>query len=346
MLIYGAYGYSGKLIVEEALEQGLRPLLAGRHAGKIKDLADRYGLPSAAFDLSNREALSAAVNDQRLVLNCAGPFSHTFRPVVEACLQRKVHYLDITGEIAVFEALAQMHAAAVQSGIMLLPGVGFDVVPTDCLAAHLKSRLPDATQLALALCGGGGLSRGTRRSMLESLGRGAVRRDGRIVAVPPAWKTREVDFGEGAARSVVTIPWGDVATAWYSTGIPNIETYVWLPARQIRMLHASRYLGGLLRSNWVQGLLQRHVSRGAEGPSATTRKNTQSLAWGEVRDPAGRIVQSHLRCANAYSFTARAAVAAARRILGGDVHPGFQTPSRVFGIGFALALGARIADRA
>ena len=346
MLIYGAYGYTGKLIVEEALEQGLRPLLAGRNAEKIRNLAERYGLPSAAFGLNNPAALNKAVKDQRLVLNCAGPFSGTFRPVVEACLQQKVHYLDITGEIAVFEALAQLHAAAVQAGIMLLPGMGFDVVPTDCLAAHLKNRLPDATHLALALCGGGGFSRGTRRSMLESLGRGAARCDGRIVAVPPAWKTREVDFGDGRARSLVTIPWGDVATAWYSTGIPNIETYASLPARQIRMLRVSRYLGGLSRSTWLQELLRPYVSKGAEGPNAATRNNTQSLVWGEVRNVAGQAMQSHLRCANGYSFTARAAVAAARRVLNGDVHPGFQTPSRAFGIGFALALGVRIADHA
>ena len=346
MLIYGAYGYTGRLIVEEALEQGLRPLLAGRNAEKVQNLAERYGLPFTAFGLENPAALNTAMKDQRLVLNCAGPFAHTFRPVVEACLRQKLHYLDITGEIAVFEALAQMHAAAVQSGIMLLPGVGFDVVPTDSLAAHLKDRLPDATHLALALCGSGGFSRGTRRSMLESLGRGAVRQDGRIVAVPPAWKIRHVDFGDGHPRRVVTIPWGDIATAWYSTGIPNIETYVALPARQINMLRASRHLGGLLRSTWLQRLLRPYVSRGPEGPSAATRTNTQSLIWGEARNQAGRAIQSHLRCANGYGFTARAAVAAARRVLNGDMRPGFQTPSRVFGIGFVLALGVRIADRA
>lgn len=345
MLIYGAYGYTGALIVEEALEQGLRPLLAGRNAEKIRAIAERYGLPSAVFGLSDPAALDSAVKHQRLVLNCAGPFIHTFRPIIAACLRQKTHYLDITGEIAVFEALAVLNDTAVEAGIMLLPGVGFDVVPTDCLAAHLKDRMPDATHLALAFCSGGGFSRGTRRTMLEALGQpGAVRRDGRIERVPAAWKTRDVDFGEGQARTVTSIPWGDIATAWYSTGIPNIETYAALRARQTRALRLSRYLGAVLRNAGVQALLRRRTDVGSSGPDAATRKNTQSLVWGEVRNTAGKVVQSYLRCANGYSFTARAAVAAARRVFSGDVYPGFQTPSRAFGIGFALALGARITD--
>lgn len=345
MLIYGAYGYTGTLIVEEALEHGLRPCLAGRNADKLKALAERYGLPFRAFALEDAAALNAAFKDQRMVLNCAGPFAHTARTMMQTCLQQRLHYLDITGEIEVFEMLAQSHEAAVEAGIMLLPGVGFDVVPSDCLAAHLKDRMPTATQLRLAFIGGGGFSRGTRRTMLESLGKGgAMRRDGRIVPVPAAWQTRRVDFGEGKTRIVVSIPWGDIATAWYSTQIPNIETYAALPRSQIRALRRSRYFGGLLRVSVVQTLMRRRVDRGRDGPSGPTRKNTQSLLWGEVSDAGGQVLQSRMRCANAYSFTARAAVAASRRVLSGDIHPGFQTPSLAFGIGFALALGARITD--
>jgi len=345
MLIYGAYGYTGSLIVEAALEQGLRPLLAGRDAGKLKPLAERFGLPFKAFDLQDREALDQALLEQRLVLNCAGPFTQTFRPVVAGCLRQRLHYLDITGEIEVFEGLATMNQDALRAGVMLLPGVGFDVVPTDCLAAHLKDRLPSATQLALAFRAGGGFSRGTRRTMLEGLGRsGAVRRDGHIVPVAPAWKVRQVDFGDGRPCAVVSIPWGDVATAWYSTGIPNIETYAALPPAQIRALHLSRYFGWLLRSRLLRAQLKRRVDVDKAGPDAATRRKTGSLVWGEVRDQQGQSMQSRLRCGNGYSFTARSAVAAAKRVLGGDIKSGFQTPSRAFGIGFALALGARITD--
>ncbi len=345
MLIYGAYGYTGTLIVEQALEQGLRPLLAGRDPDKLKILAERCGLPCMTLDLRDAAALDQALLERRLLLNCAGPFVHTFLPMAEACLRRRVHYLDITGEIEVFEGLAALDEAAVKAGVMLLPGVGFDVVPTDCLAAHLKNRLPQASHLALAFYGSGGFSRGTRRTMLEGLGSGgAVRRDGRIVRVPAAWKTRAVDFGDGRMRTVVSIPWGDVATAWYSTRIPNIETYAALPPAQIRALRLSRPAGFLLRSMWLRRCLQRRIAAGAPGPDSVIRNRTRSLVWGEVRDDEGQVLQSRLHCANGYTFTAHSAVAAARRVLTGDSKPGFQTPSRAFGLGFVMALGARIQD--
>ena len=346
MLIYGANGYTGTLIVELALEQGLRPQLAGRNPAKLKILAERYGLQFSAFNLEDAAVLDQHFKDQRVVINCAGPFSQTFRQVAAACLRQRIHYLDITGEIQVFEGLAAMHREALNAGVMLLPGVGFDVVPTDCLALHLKDRLPAANRLALAFRSSGGLSHGTHRTMLEGLGRGgAIRRDGRIVPVEAAWKTRQVDFGDGRACSVVSIPWGDVSTAWYSTGIPNIETYIAIKPSQIRSLRLSRHFGWLLRSPLVQWPLQRRIAASPQGPDAATRRQTESLVWGEVCDANGQCVTSRLRCGNGYSFTSRSVVAAAKRVLNGEIKPGFQTPSRAFGIGFVLALGARISDQ-
>src|SRR4051812_14952024 len=169
--------------------------------------------------------MDAAVGEVAAVLHCAGPFSHTSRPMADACLRTKTHYLDITGEAAVIESLAARDEEAKRSGVMLLPCVGFDVVPTDCLAAHLKRRLPSATRLALAIQGIGRISRGTATTMVENINRGGlIRRGGKLQSVPAAWKTREIDFGRGP-RSATTIPWGDVATAFYSTGIPNIVVY-------------------------------------------------------------------------------------------------------------------------
>jgi len=345
LLIYGAYGYTGRLIVAEAVRAGLRPVVAGRDARKIQALATEQHLTGYAFDLNDPEAVAKALAGRRLVLHCAGPFSQTFRPMAAACVQRGLHYLDITGEIEVFEGLAGMDARAKSSGSVLLPGVGFDVVPTDCLALHLKQRLPTATQLALAFMGGGGFSRGTRRTMLEGLGQGGkVRRDGRIVPVPAAWKTRDVDFGAGGRRRVVTIPWGDVATAYHSTGIGNIETYTVLPRAQIRFLAMSRHLGWLLQSGLMQRRLRARLDRQRPGPDDATRERTQSHVWCEVRDAAGRVMQSRLRCANGYSFTAQSAVAAVRRVLAGEAAPGFQTPAKAFGAGFVQALGAVVED--
>ena len=228
-LLYGANGYTGELMTRFAAERNLKPILAGRNETKIKELADKFAMPYRIFSLDETQKLDSALQETEFVLHCAGPFSLTSDKMVEACLRNKKHYTDITGEIAVFEAMAARDEQAKEAGIMLMPGVGFDVVPSDCLAKYLKDRLPTADRLTLAFYGMGKISHGTQTTMTMNMGNGgAVRRDGTITKVPSAWKTRKIDFGETIEKGV-TIPWGDVATAFYSTGIPNIEVYTVLP---------------------------------------------------------------------------------------------------------------------
>jgi len=337
LLVYGAYGYTGQLVVREALAAGLRPVLSGRDPRALAAEAERSGLPHRAASLDDGAALDAAIGDARVVLHCAGPFVHTARPMVDACLRRGVHYLDITGEIAVFEALAARDAEGRARGVTLLPGVGFDVVPSDCLAAHLARRLPDATYLALAFRGLGGVSRGTGVTMAENAGGGgAVRRGGRIVRVPAAWRTRRIDFGDGVPSLAVTIPWGDVSTAWHSTGIPNIEVYMAMTPAMRRSLLVSRWLGWLLSAGPVRRRLVERARARKPGPSDASRARGESRLWGEARDERGHTVVSRLLTPEGYTLTARTAVAAARRVLAGGVPTGFQTPSRAFGADFIL----------
>ena len=214
-LIYGAYGYTGALIARAAVEQGLTPTLAGRDDDRLRALADELDLPRRPFSLTSAADIDTALEDMTCVLHCAGPFAHTAAPMVEGCLRTNTHYLDITGEIEVFETLAALDDQAQEMEVMLLPGVGFDVVPSDGLAAHLHRRLPSAEQLELAIFNrGGGISRGTATSAIEHIGRGGlIRRDGKIQQVPLGWRTRTVDFGTGPVE-VTAMPWGDVATAY------------------------------------------------------------------------------------------------------------------------------------
>lgn len=336
VMIYGATGYTGQLVVDECLAQGMRPLIAGRDAAGVKALAERHGLEWRAAPLDDAAALDRALAGATVVIHCAGPFFRTSRPMADACLRNRVHYLDITGEIAVFETLAARDVEARAAGVMLLPGVGFDVVPTDCLAAHLKRRLPTATSLALAFHGGSGLSRGTATTMAENAGGpGAVRRGGRIVPVPPGWRTRRIDFGD-KERLTVTIPWGDVSTAFHSTGIPDIEVYVAVPPSAVRSLRFSRWIAPLLRTAWVRGRLVAAIRRRPPGPSPDERARASAALWGEARDAAGKTVVSRLRTPDGYTLTAKTAALAARRVLGGGAVPGFQTPSRAFGADFIL----------
>jgi short subunit dehydrogenase-like uncharacterized protein len=337
-LLYGANGYTGELIARMALERGLRPQLAGRDAAKIEPIAKELGLEHVSFALDDKPAMDAALKSARVVLHCAGPFSRTSGPMADACLRTRTHYMDITGEIAVFESLAARRAEAEAAGVMLLPGVGFDVVPSDCLAAHLKRRLPSATALALAIQGLGRISHGTATTMVENINRGGlVRRDGRLTPVPAAWKTREVDFGRGPT-SATTIPWGDVATAFYSTGIPNIEVFAAIPSSMRMMMKASRPLGPLLASAPVQRFLKNRIKAQPAGPSDAERKRGASFVWGEVSDTEGRQKRSLLRGPEGYTMTALTALAIVERVLAGVAPAGFQTPSLAYGADFILSI--------
>lgn len=337
-LIYGANGYTGRLVAEEAVARGHRPTLGGRSRGAIEDLARRLDLPFEIVDLTDGPGLERVLRHHRAVLHCAGPFSRTFEPMVRSCLAAGTHYLDITGEISVFEALASRSAEAAAAGIVLLPGVGFDVVPTDCLAAHLARRLSGATWLTLGFETRGGISRGTALTTIERLGMpGAVRRNGRIVPVPMAWRIRHVDFGEGP-RSAVTIPWGDVATSWHSTRIPNVEVYLAMPPRAIRRIRRARLLAPVLGLGLVRRMLAWAVRRRIEGPSDQARREGWSRVWGEVLDGTGQRAAARLRGPEGYTLTALASVRAVERVLAGEADPGFQTPSRAFGPDFVLDL--------
>jgi len=334
LLIYGAYGYTGQLITERAVEQGLSPVVAGRDAEKVHAIAERYDLDGRVFGLDTPARIRDGLDGIDVVLHCAGPFIHTSAPMLQACIDAGTHYLDITGEIDVFEAAAHRDAEATSAGIMVCPGVGFDVVPTDCVAKHLSEALPDATTLEIAFMGLGQVSRGTALTAVSNLGEGGkVRRDGQIVTVPPAWATREVDFGRGP-KTVVSIPWGDVSTGYHSTGIPNITAYTYLPERAITLLRLSRYVSWLLQWEPVKKLLEALVRMQPAGPDERQRKEGVTLVWGRATNDAGDEVSARLTGPEGYTFTARTAVAAAQHVLDGGATPGFQTPSTAFGAHF------------
>ena len=270
ILIYGATGYTGKLIAREARAKGVGVVLAGRSPDKLKAVAAPLDLPWRAFELADRARLDAALKDVSVVLCAAGPFSATSRTMADACLRRGAHYLDITGEIDVFEALAARDAEAKRAGVMLLPGVGFDVVPSDCLAAHLKRRLPDATHLTLYIALGFNMSRGTAKTMIEGIADGArARRNGRIVTLRQP-NTGSCDFGRGL-RPTIQIGWGDVSTAFHSTGIPNIEVHFEAAPALNALARVPGFVRSLLALSPAQQVLKALVDRQPEGPSDEAR---------------------------------------------------------------------------
>ena len=333
LVLYGSYGYTGRLIAEAAVDRGFDPLLAGRERRSLESQAARLGTEFEVVGLDEPKVLDMVLEEAAVVLNCAGPFSRTWEPMVDACLRTGTHYLDITGELSVFEAIHERSGAAAAEDVMVLPGTGFDVVPTDCLAAHLADRLPDADRLELAFRAEGGVSRGTAKTMLEHIDSGgAVRRDGAIEAVPLGRESRTVAFGWGVDPAYATaIGWGDVSTAYHTTGIPNVTVYAAMPESAARLQRLAGVLSPLLGMDPVTRALQWYVERTTDGPDAAARERGRSYVWGEVTTPDGERAVARLRGPHAYALTVETALACAQRTLDGDVEPGFQTPAGVYG---------------
>lgn len=330
-MIYGANGYTGELIAREAKRRGMQPVLAGRNRARIEQLARELQLPCRVFGLDDAAEAARHISGMHVVLHCAGPFSATSAPMIEACLAANAHYLDITGEISVFEHAQSLHARAEKAGVVLCPGVGFDVIPTDCVASALKAALPDATQLALGFDSRSGFSPGTAKTSVEGLAQGGkVRRAGKIVSVPLAYQTRRIDFGDGE-KLAMTIPWGDVSTAFYTTGIPDIEVYIPASPGLVRNARRANTVRWLLRMGLVQDLLKRRIEKSVKGPDEATRNRLPTYVWGEAVNASGQKKTARICTANGYSLTVTGSLAVVEHLLTHDPAGGSYTPSRLAG---------------
>jgi short subunit dehydrogenase-like uncharacterized protein len=341
-LLYGATGYTGRLIARRAAAAGMRPLLAGRDATALAALAAELDLPHRAFRLDDAPCLAAALETVPAVLNCAGPFTSLASPLVDGCIRAGRHYLDISGEVTHHQAILARDAVARHAGAMLLPGCGFDLVPTDCLAAHVAGQLPGATTIAVASqhlhwrdargrSRGPTISRGTAATLRTGqLATGLVRLGGRLVATPLARGGRAIDLGSGPAWAV-PFPMAELVALHHSTAVPDVTSYLALP-RSVAM--ALRYLAPVLRLLPLDRLLR------ADGPSEAELAAGQALIWAEATDDRGNRAVARLRTAGGYAFTALACVELVRRVLAGDAPPGYQTPSSAYGADLVLALGA------
>lgn len=337
-MIYGANGYTGKLTAKEAVRRGMRPVLAGRSEASIASIADELGLDYRVFSLDDPAGVRKGLAGLKVLLHCAGPFSKTSQPMISACLAEGIHYLDITGEIEVFANAHQQDGAARRADVVLMPGAGFDVVPSDCLAASLVNALPAATRLQLAFEAAGGPSPGTAKTSIEGLaGGGRIRRDGEMVRVPLAWRTRSIPFAH-QERTGVTIPWGDVFTAHISTGIPDIEVYMAVPPATIARLKRLKWMQALLAWRPVQSFLKNQAGRTVSGPSDQGRDSSYSQLWGEVTSGDGRSVSATMTTPNGYDLTVSASLGIVEFLLEKSVEGGYYTPSLLMGPDYAMSL--------
>jgi short subunit dehydrogenase-like uncharacterized protein len=336
-LLYGANGYSGRLILEEALKRGHSPVLAGRSREKIEPLAEKYRLRYHHADLQDTVSVRRMLEGMPIVLNAAGPFVATASPLIKACFETGTHYLDITGEISVFERIFALDRKARAHGLALLPGVGFDVVPTDCLASHTALKVNNPKHLEIAFTGLGGLSAGTLKTYLRGIHAGIlVRRDGRLTRLDQSLR-RTVRFAD-RTRTVMPLSWGDLSTAFHSTSIPDITVYSAAP-RLLSMTWPSLLnIGGkLLRVALLRTAIQKWIDSHVHGPDTARRLHTKSQIWCRVSNEAGESAQSWLSAPEAYQLTAHSAVRAIEHLQRTPVC-GSLTPSKAFGADFILEI--------
>ena len=336
-LLYGAYGYTGRLAAELAAAKKLDVVLAGRNKGALTGLGDRLNVPTRAVALSDHEQLCDALKDIACVVHMAGPFAVTSAPMLNACVATHTNYVDITGEIEVFEAMWSRKEEIQRAGITAVPGAGFDVVPTDCLAAYLANKLDQPASLVIALRGLESASQGTLRTAIRQVSKPVMcRRAGVIVPLDdrsPRW----IDFGSGD-EPCVPVSWGDVATAFHSTGVGSITVYF----RRTKLLRSADILGRLfgpaLRSRIGQRGLAAIVRTLPEGPSQAERTGHRSMIWAQAIDGSGRSFKASLSTPDAYDFTANSALEIASRIASLPAALGLVTPFQAFGADFVLSL--------
>lgn len=335
VLIYGASGYTAKLLLQFPVPDGQQWILAGRNKEALSNLASVKGLDYECFSVEESEKMHIALREVDVLLNLAGPYIHTAVPFMQACLETGTHYLDITGELEVFQWAAEKNDAALKAGIMLMPGCGFDVVATDAVAKFLSVRLPGAEELLLAFVSNGGMSRGTMRSALNKLGKaGAERKAGVLVPRPIGHKQMQLELG-GKSHHMVSIPWADVVTAWYTTGIPDIVVYMNLPMRWVPLV--LRIFGPMLRMDVVKQALLRKIDTMPEGPSPEALEKGKTLVYGKVKK-GNTVLEAEFFGPQAYRFTALSCLAVLNQIMKSGAKPGFQTPAGCFGSEIAASI--------
>lgn len=332
LMIYGAYGYTGELITKEALRLGLTPILSGRNREKLEKISEKYSLETRTFNVYNSEKF---INDIDVIINCAGPFTATTPALVEACISNKTHYIDITGEVEIFKHCHEQDNRAKNAGVTLCPGAGFDVVPTDCLAALLKERMHDAIRIDLAFSFGTRPSIGTIKTSIEgaALG-GVVRENHKIVNVPIAHEIRKIPFPSGS-RWAASFPWGDVYTSGISTKTPHGMVFSAMPLFLIFFMRASNYARKIIAHHSVQKFLFNLAERFlSDGPSDKSLKKQNTEFWGEAINSNGQRTTITMSGPNVYALTADTAMAIALHCMTEDVPAGYHTPSMLMGNNF------------
>ena len=323
LMIYGATGYTGRMAAEYAKASGLDLIVAGRSEAALAALASELGGDYRVFGVDDGVGVDAALSGISVLLNCAGPYLRTAKPLMKAAIRNGVDYLDIAAELDSYRLAEVLDVKAKAAGVMLLPGSGGSVAMLGCLAGHATERVAEPKLIRIALHVTGSMSRGSAVSATENMTGDCLRLIGGSLVGRRPEELRDFDFGTGPKSCFpVTLP--DLLTIHRATNVPDIETFV----------HVSG-----------DAFPQGDLSVLPDGPTAQQRESNRYQAAVEVTGADGSVVREVLDTVNGYTFTPMAAAEVARRVLAGERTPGFQTPAGLFGNGFAETIAdTRIAN--
>ncbi|MBC8145333.1 MAG: saccharopine dehydrogenase NADP-binding domain-containing protein [bacterium] len=332
-MIYGAYGFTGRLMAAEAVRRGHRPILAGRSEARLRELGISLGLDWKVFGLDNPREVERALTGIDIVLNSAGPFDTTTEPLLDACITMGTSYTDISGELDVYEQTFAREDEVRHAGITVVTGIGFDVVPTDCLAVRAAREIGKPTSLEIAVGTSGGLSPGTMRATFRMAGQGGrERRDGIIVEVPVAETVQRIRLPQ-RERGMVSVPLGDIASAFRSSGVRNITTYLIVPASLRALAAGASKVGGWIASIApVQRAVDGLIARVAKGPDDEALASSRTESWVRASDGV-ETIEYYLEAPGGYTYTQVSAVRAIERLLRERI-VGVFTPEQALGVDF------------
>jgi short subunit dehydrogenase-like uncharacterized protein len=311
-MIYGATGYTGNLIAEEAVLRGQRPILAGRDAAKVQRLAETLRLKWVAFSIEDHEALLKAADSVDLILNTAGPFSETAIPLMDACLAGRTHYLDIANEISVLHAAQERHRQAEERGVSIISGVGFGTVASSGLVRYLFEKTTDPVSLEIAIVPFvAQKSIGAAKSTLEVIANGGyIYRGGMIKNVLLGFGIKPILFADGL-RNMMPVLTGDLEAAYMVSGIPDITVYMPSPLKPILGRFILPIVHKILSWTWLRHQIGSRLDRrGMSAKKPLSSSKQHSHLWARIINRNGHIAEAWLKTGEGYAFTATASVLA------------------------------------
>ena len=338
-MVYGATGFSGAALSGRLAGAGHNLVVAGRHQGRVRGLAQSLGVSQRTFSLNDPADVQGGLAGVEVLINAAGPFQATARALIEGCLRTGTHYLDLSGEWPVFAMAQHLGPAALAAGVMIMPGVGFSIVVSDCLMAQAARQVPEATLLRVAGSQPALMSRGSVRSVLGLIaGSVLVRRDGVLHHLAVGRRRARFNYGGGLRDSIpASLP--EVITGQQTTGVANIEVYLEAPMAFDLACRAGAVAAGLLGERALRDTLAPLSAGWPERPSAAAQQRAFNSVVVEAVDPWRRVTRFGMFTGDGYGVTTTTAHAIIEHVLAGQRPPGFQTPAGVYGADFVTDLG-------